>query len=312
MKQKWLATVLLSLTSGITLFGCDQKEVGTGSTDGEPEISVVTSFYPMYEFTQHVAGDRADIKLMVSAGEDAHHYEPSAQDVAAVSDADVFVYSSEEMEFWVESLLNTVENDDLVIVRTADRIDFVNTSGAGHGREDEEDQEVTESVVIHGVLHHYHTGDTIELTAELDKDVDYDHWHWYTRESANDEWATVSGQGTSEFEFEATGKSFEVRAVLFDDAHNAFAQSEPTEIVIEDHGHDEEDGHHQDYDEDDSHHNGHDNDKHEHGNGEGAPETVEIVGLADHYHTGDVVTLAAKLDEEVNYNHWHWYTRESR
>lgn len=42
-----------------------------------------------------------------------------------------------------------------------------------------------------------------------------------------------------------------------------------------------------------------------------APESIEIEGVADHYHTGDAIELTAVLDEETEYDHWHWYSRES-
>lgn len=38
---------------------------------------------------------------------------------------------------------------------------------------------------------------------------------------------------------------------------------------------------------------------------------IKIKGLAAHYHTGDKIELSAVLDEESEYEHWHWYSRES-
>lgn len=87
----------------------------SGTTNSE-QIKVVTSIFPMYEIVKEVAGDRAEVSLMVGANEDAHHYEPSAQAVASVNEADIFVYSSEVMEFWADPLLDVVENENLQIV----------------------------------------------------------------------------------------------------------------------------------------------------------------------------------------------------
>ncbi|MGP4066327.1 metal ABC transporter solute-binding protein, Zn/Mn family [Oceanobacillus sp. M65] len=304
MKRNWLVIILFSLILSVTLLGCNQNE-NASTTNGE--LSVVTSFYPMYEFTQQVAGDRADVSLMVSAGEDAHHYEPSAQDVAGVSKADVFVYSSEEMEHWVESLLNTVENDNLVIARTADGVDLVDTESSDHAHAGEQNQESNANMTIQGVADHYHTGDMIELTAELDEEAEYDHWHWYRKEHTDAEWETVPNQGEAEFEYEASGESFELRAALFDDSHNEYAASESIEIVIDDHN-----GHHHGDDEEGEHdHDQADGEESSQGNEHESVQSVEIVGLADHYHTGDVVTLEAELPEDVNYDHWHWYIREN-
>jgi len=33
--------------------------------------------------------------------------------------------------------------------------------------------------------------------------------------------------------------------------------------------------------------------------------------VSAHYHTGDKIELSAVLDEESEYEHWHWYSRES-
>lgn len=304
MKKNWLTTVFLSLITCAALAGCTQAEDKSTTDD---ELSVVTSFYPMYEFTRQVAGNRADVSMMVSAGEDAHHYEPSAKDIAGVNEADVFVYSSEEMEHWVGVLLDTLENDDLVVARTADGISE-HTHGHEYEQEGGKESEIAGGLTIQGMADHYHTGDLIELTAESKEDMGYDNWHWYIRESADEEWTLIPNQGESEFKYEATRDSMEVRAVLLDHSNNEHAQSEPVEIVIENHENNhnhEEDGHdvHDHYGEEDHGHDHKSND---------TAETIEIVGLADHYHTGDVVTLVAELEEEVEFNHWHWYIRRSQ
>lgn len=103
-----------------------------------------------------------------------------------------------------------------------------------HGHGDEE-HEAPETVEIEGIEHHYHTGELIELTAVLDEEVDYDHWHWYIREDEADEWETVPEQGSEDFIYEAPEESFEIRAVLFGDDHDAHAQSPAEEIVIDNH-----------------------------------------------------------------------------
>nr|WP_318540483.1 zinc ABC transporter substrate-binding protein [Terribacillus saccharophilus] len=277
MNLKILRTLLVLFSVTAVLFGCQSQDTQESSKNEENKISVIASFLPMYEFTKNVAGDRADVQLMVSEGQDAHHYEPSAQDVAAVNEADVFVYSSEEMEFWTKSLFNTIENDNLIIARAAD----------GPGKSD------TDSVQVEGVANHYHTGDEIELTAQLTGDADYDHWHWYQRANADEEWAAISGQGTETFTFEAPEESFEVQAVVYDNNHEVYAESEPVELHIDNHdSHEHEDEEHEDH-----------SDAH-------AGEEISIAGLADHYHTGDVVTLVAESHEETDFEHWHWFIRE--
>lgn len=169
------------LVMSTILYGCQNSDENS-EENTEGKLSIVTSFYPMYEFARQVAGERAEVSLMVSAGEDAHHYEPSAKDVAKVNEADVFVYSSEEMEHWAESLLETTENKKLVVARTADAVE----SDHNHGHSDGEEQEPV-NIEIKGAAEHYHTGDMIELSAEIDNGAEFEHWHWYTRKITDDE-----------------------------------------------------------------------------------------------------------------------------
>ncbi len=109
-----------------------------------------------------------------------------------------------------------------------------------HTTKDQGDQ-APEKIEIEGVAHHYHTGDSIELTALLDEETEYEHWHWYSRKSSKDQWEVVSGQETERFTAEATVDGLEIKAVLFNNDHEPYVQSAPITIIIDDHhGHDEE------------------------------------------------------------------------
>lgn len=129
--KKMLKVVSILFITTILLIGCaDTTE--QDSVESEDTVQIVTSMFPMYEITKEIAVNRAEISVMVGANEDAHHYEPSARAVAAVNEADIFVYSSDEMEFWVESLLSVVENEDLIVVELGEGIDFEMHSDDDH------------------------------------------------------------------------------------------------------------------------------------------------------------------------------------
>lgn len=135
MKNK-LLKVSLVLTMLALLVACgSQKPV----TEEDGKVKVVASIFPMYEMAREIVGDRATVSLMVGSNEDAHHYEPSAQAVASVNDADIFLYSSDEMEFWVQSLLAVVENDELQVVEVGESIDFEIGADAHDHEENEQD-----------------------------------------------------------------------------------------------------------------------------------------------------------------------------
>ena len=95
------------------------SKVAFANESKKEKITVVTSFYPMYEFVKQVGGDRINVSQLVPDNASPHGYEPSAYNIVAVNNADVFVYSSDTMEHWVESLLNNVDKEELVIVQAS-------------------------------------------------------------------------------------------------------------------------------------------------------------------------------------------------
>ncbi|EZH65621.1 hypothetical protein DH09_15075 [Bacillaceae bacterium JMAK1] len=117
--------------------------------------------------------------------------------------------------------------------------------GDDHDHDEHQDpgQHVPEDVDIEGLADHYHTGDNVELIADYDDDTNYDHWHWYTRDDDHAEWETVPDHGTDQYTGEATVNGQEIKAVLFDDDHEAYVQSPVLEVVIDDHDHDHSHAH---------------------------------------------------------------------
>lgn len=104
-----------------------------------------------------------------------------------------------------------------------------------HDHDHEDNEEAPETIEIEGVEDHYHTGGLIELVAVMDEEVEHDHWHWFIRKDESSEWETVADQSTSEFVYEAPGESFEVRAILYSDDHEAYAQSAAVEVIVDNH-----------------------------------------------------------------------------
>ena len=44
---------------------------------GNSDLKVVTSFYPVYEFTKQVVGDEGEVSYLIPAGSEAHDFQPS-------------------------------------------------------------------------------------------------------------------------------------------------------------------------------------------------------------------------------------------
>lgn len=88
---------------------------------------------------------------------------------------------------------------------------------------------------IEGLSGHYHTGDSINLTANIDEAVTYDHVHWFILNPDGGDWTVVDGQTSNEFESVAEVDGQQIKAVFYGDNHEVVLESEPVIIEIDDH-----------------------------------------------------------------------------
>ncbi len=84
----------------------------------QEKITVVASFYPLYEFTSRVVGDRAEVSTLVPAGVEPHDWEPTAEDVSRGRAADVLVINGAGFERWADGM------QAKVVANTSEGIEF--------------------------------------------------------------------------------------------------------------------------------------------------------------------------------------------
>jgi zinc transport system substrate-binding protein len=97
---------------------------------------VIASFYPLWEFSKQVAGDRAEVVSLVPPGFEPHDWEPSPQDVATVERAKVFVLNGAGFDPWAQKLLANVKPSELVTVTATEGIELLRADLPVHGHED--------------------------------------------------------------------------------------------------------------------------------------------------------------------------------
>ncbi|WP_407390652.1 metal ABC transporter substrate-binding protein [Carnobacterium jeotgali] len=149
-RKKRTGLALLFSILLILVVGCGSQEDAQPKSD---KLTVVTTFYPMYDFTKNVAGDNADVTLLLEAGTDTHGYEPSAKEVAAISEADVFIYNSEEMEVWVSSVLESIDTANTVVINASEGISLLeSTEEHGEHEAEGDDHEVDPHIWLDPIL----------------------------------------------------------------------------------------------------------------------------------------------------------------
>lgn len=140
MKQKKSMKWALSLVGATALLaGCGAAGSTTENTESD-KLQIVTTFYPMYDFTKQVAQDDAEVSMLLEAGMEVHSFEPSSQMIAEIQDADVFIYNSPEMETWVPDVLASIDTSDMVVICASDAITLLEYEGEAHAHDHESEE----------------------------------------------------------------------------------------------------------------------------------------------------------------------------
>ena len=105
MKRRFviLAVVILCLA----LCACGRAEAEPEQETGK--LQIVTTVFPAYDFSRQIAGDRAEVNLLIPPGTEIHSFEPTARDILRIRNADLLVCNGGESEEWLEQLLEGQE-----------------------------------------------------------------------------------------------------------------------------------------------------------------------------------------------------------
>ena len=110
---------------GLFLVAClVQKE----SSQVQSGLKVVTSFYPIYSLVMEVSGERNDVR-MIGSRQGIHSYEPSAADIKAIYDADVFIYHSRILESWANRLEPNLQGSSVKVLEASTTLPLINMVG---------------------------------------------------------------------------------------------------------------------------------------------------------------------------------------
>ena len=111
-KKQFAITLVLIIT--ICLFsGC---AAGTDPPDNQDsgKITVIATLFPQYDFTRQIAGDRAEIIMLLPPGTESHVYEPTPADIIKIEKSDVFIYTGQHMEPWAGRIIDGLDGSVLV------------------------------------------------------------------------------------------------------------------------------------------------------------------------------------------------------
>ena len=116
------------------LFACCLIFSGCGKVVKSDKLKVVTTIFPPYDFAREIAGDRADVTMLLKPGGDIHSFEPTPQDIALISECDLFIYTGGDNDEWVENLLGSL--DCVETIRMIDCVELIEEHDHSHESHD--------------------------------------------------------------------------------------------------------------------------------------------------------------------------------
>lgn len=165
MKKKILA---IFLALGLFVTGCaknnDKANVNSNnsnetsqsvnSNEENDKGTIYASFYPIYNLTKQIAGDKFNVKSFTNLNTEVHDFEPSAKDMADLSNAKVLFLSGADLESWKDKV---EEASKIEMVDTSKGIDLIKTEDEeDHDHEDSDHHDHESSEEHEDMEHHDH------------------------------------------------------------------------------------------------------------------------------------------------------------
>lgn len=127
---------LLALITAVTLvLGlCACSSESSYFESDSTKLKIISTVFPPYDLAKHIVGDNAEIKILLPPGSEAHTYEPTAKEIIAIQNCDIFLYIGAENEQWADKLINSNDTSKVKIVKLIDCVPTLS-------EEDEEEHE---------------------------------------------------------------------------------------------------------------------------------------------------------------------------
>ena len=107
-----------------TISSANPTSESIGPTAMAPAISVVTTISIMADWVENIGGDGVEVFSLVPTGADPHAFQPGAEDVAKIADADLVLSVGMGLEeSWLKELLQNAARDPSTIIEMGEIVD---------------------------------------------------------------------------------------------------------------------------------------------------------------------------------------------
>lgn len=115
-----LLLIFTILSFSFICTGCNKE-----NNEENGKINIVSTIFPQYDFARQIAGDYANVKMLIPPAGEAHTYEPTPQDIISIEKSDIFLYIGGENDKWVDDILEGIDTNKTKVVKLIDYVDTV-------------------------------------------------------------------------------------------------------------------------------------------------------------------------------------------
>ncbi len=131
-------TFLLVVALPLSLCACNN----TKSEEENDKLKIIATIFPQFDFAREIAGNRAQVQMLITPGTESHSFEPTTSDIMDINRCDIFIYTGGESDSWIDDLLKNTDNRDMTVISLMECV------GADEHIEDADRSE-------HGFEHHH-------------------------------------------------------------------------------------------------------------------------------------------------------------
>lgn len=109
--MKKLIAFILCAAALCSLAGCSEK-----NDRDENKVQIVTTIFPLYDFSRQVGGDKVQLTLILPTGGEVHSYEPTPKDVITIKESDLFIAQGGDADPWTDAVINDADSKELNVL----------------------------------------------------------------------------------------------------------------------------------------------------------------------------------------------------
>lgn len=155
------------IISAFLLLGESQTEVISSESQNtisdKEKFLVYTTFYPLQQFTQSIAGDSAEVRTLIPANGDPHAFEIGPKTIVDLSKADMLVYNGVDFEPYIDEIKSSPDFSHLILVDSSEGITFLKGEKHDHSTHSGDEE------------HDEHTGEFLEEIAHTIEEFEHGH-----------------------------------------------------------------------------------------------------------------------------------------